>query len=741
MALTQSARLPGPSWDEEVVPALRKRLESESRTLAHRMSTLSLSSMDDHPLPNSAYSDRTVRQKHKGSPSASSQQSSSTGAQTLQSAFQPQQQHSNGIMPTATPRVSSELSTKTSFQRKRTYSSPYASDLPNGHPNGNSGPKGDTSKAIDPTRSLSPRPADVKPTRIPKAARTPANGTPSTTNSPYTNGYSHSTAVTPPSHSPELPYQTLPEQRRVQRGVVPSSTQSTVELPDRPSRQGSGLLNESPPFPADATMKSGFSYQGDDTQNEDPPRPSVDSEERPYEHWYRGEVSRNGGVGELRVGRRQEMLDIANYGHAIANKKKPTSNREKPADMVENPRRHRKRADSIAGMTDKERERDSLYLDDEHAKEIGRVLDEHPLTDLDNEGSDINSLLDHYGSTDAGPYAYIPEASHTSNLSEQWTQSAGAHEARSTTPTPSLIPRPSSRQQQPVIPPTRIPGPSSRRSSESRSSSAHNAPSMQRGASEPPQFPAASSSSKTPSPSPPPAPSSSSNSRQPYASATLPASTPQKKGMSPASKGSRTAASKATRAKTTAARKEQEEIANRKSVAYYPSPLGEGYDMADAIPSWTQPVHREGNWDEVVLPVVARKKGLDEHYENADGSPQPKKVDNMIAPAPGTFGFDHSKYRPPRDNFESIPMDEFGRAGGQRTDEDGHGAKLPNGLPTVHEGPHVPSRISPSPAPFSHYAPNNAQLASTSQGANANAQQDLKEEEVDSGGCCKCVIM
>jgi len=28
---------------------------------------------------------------------------------------------------------------------------------------------------------------------------------------------------------------------------------------------------------------------------------------------------------------------------------------------------------------------------------------------------------------------------------------------------------------------------------------------------------------------------------------------------------------------------------------------------------------------QVVLPVVARKKGLDGYYESADGSPQPKK--------------------------------------------------------------------------------------------------------------------
>lgn len=69
--------------------------------------------------------------------------------------------------------------------------------------------------------------------------------------------------------------------------------------------------------------------------------------------------------------------------------------------------------------------------------------------------------------------------------------------------------------------------------------------------------------------------------------------------MSPASKKSRATVSKATRAKVSATRKEQDDQLNRKSVAYYPTPTGQGDDdMADAIPSWTQPVHREGNWDE-----------------------------------------------------------------------------------------------------------------------------------------------
>jgi hypothetical protein len=33
-----------------------------------------------------------------------------------------------------------------------------------------------------------------------------------------------------------------------------------------------------------------------------------------------------------------------------------------------------------------------------------------------------------------------------------------------------------------------------------------------------------------------------------------------------------------------------------------------------------------------VLPVVARKKGLEDHYEDADGSPQPRKAVTSIEP-------------------------------------------------------------------------------------------------------------
>ena len=221
------------------------------------------------------------------------------------------------------------------------------------------------------------------------------------------------------------------------------------------------------------------------------------------------------------------------------------------------------------------------------------MLDESPLTDLDGEGSDVNSESEYYN----GPYAYIPEVEdNPTPKPEPWTPTPETVEALSPTPISvpsSMIPQPSSRQQQQPAPPTRIPTLStSRRSSDSRRSATSPTPApMTRGASEPPQLP---SSSKTP----PPATSSSSKARQQTnTSNTLPTSA-QKTTASPASKKSRTTASKATRAKTSATRKEQDEELNRESVAYYPTPTGQGDDnMADAIPSWTQPVG-EGNWDE-----------------------------------------------------------------------------------------------------------------------------------------------
>jgi len=56
---------------------------------------------------------------------------------------------------------------------------------------------------------------------------------------------------------------------------------------------------------------------------------------------------------------------------------------------------------------------------------------------------------------------------------------------------------------------------------------------------------------------------------------------------------------KAKRSKTTPSKKEDAE-AYRRSVACYPAPAGSD-ELMHAIPSWTQPVPRAGNWDDVCL--------------------------------------------------------------------------------------------------------------------------------------------
>ena len=176
---------------------------------------------------------------------------------------------------------------------------------------------------------------------------------------------------------------------------------------------------------------------------------------------------------------------------------------------------------------------------------------------------------------------------------------------------------------------------------------------------------------------------------------------------------------------------------------------------------------------QVVLPVVARKKGLDGYYESADGSPRPKKpiaAEKFVEPvrklsltphllgyllylrlwltnfgtalcyqAPGTFGFDHSKYRPPRDNDEFIPMDEFGRPAEERegSEEETRFANTPS---TLRKEEKASMRIprSTSPVPFSQYAPTKIKVVHSVQ--NAQPQPPLSDED-QNGGCCKCVIM
>lgn len=112
--------------------------------------------------------------------------------------------------------------------------------------------------------------------------------------------------------------------------------------------------------------------------------------------------------------------------------------------------------------------------------------------------------------------------------------------------------------------------------------------------------------------------------------------------------------------------------------------------------------------------------------------------------APGTFGYDHSKYRPPRgDEFAPIQMDEFGRPD---IAEEGTAADhLPQPRPpisTAHDDIRVGRRPEPppSPGPFSQYRTGTTTTSEPVAREKLDVE-NLKPEVENSAGCCKCTVM
>ena len=173
---------------------------------------------------------------------------------------------------------------------------------------------------------------------------------------------------------------------------------------------------------------------------------------------------------------------------------------------------------------------------------------------------------------------------------------------------------------------------------------------------------------------------------------------------------------------------------------------------------------------QAVLPVVARKKGLEGHYQQADGAPRvPKPVETVPEPvrslpshltaelchlklvsffatqAPGTFGF---KYRVRQDSQGiNTPLDNFAHDDALSRPEGAHPSELERPTGLASPPPQMRSSASPrpeSPAPFSHYV--NAipapvpQIRVTRPSTEAQKMEMQIEEEQESG-CCKCVIM
>lgn len=577
------------------------------------MSTTSMTSLEDH-YPHSSNPDSTVRERN-----ASPTYSSDHGRPIPRSANRNNHQGTNGKATKTHSRPDTAGSTvsKGPPRRTRTYSQSNTYDGPfqNGPAAGTNGPSNGL-PTPGPSRSTSPlyqqqlqgRTSDVKPTRIPVVARGRTPSISSHGHSVHSGRAGDASRNGPQPSSP--PVGAPPDLWAVEESEPWNHSHSTVSVS---SRQRSGILNETAPFEASSISsavsnqyKRGYSYEEPATTAV-LPRTSTDSDERPFEHWYRGDVYRNGGVGELRVGGKQEMLDIANYGHRYG-RSKPSKGSSTGIGIstIDDFPAQRKRADSVTAIG----ARESFYMDEERAKELANVLHEDPLTDMegDIDLDTSNSYMDHGPN---GPNSSTP---------------AVLNGHRGTTPSIKQ-----SLERERNAPETRIPGPAPRQLSEPPLSQIPTQ-SLHRGGSEPPPFPSSSSSSASVSGRP--------SVTQP-SSTHLHSETQKRRAKSPAASVSKKLKTKPSKSSL---RSKTQDEKNRRSVANYPEPPP-GDDMMDAIPSWTQPVPAGGNWDEVsilgylistfwslrsvcnqvVLPVVARKRGLDGHYEQADGATHSKK--------------------------------------------------------------------------------------------------------------------
>jgi hypothetical protein len=482
-------------------------LENESRVLAKRISAASIASIQDNS-PEFSQSPHSHNHYHRedGPGLSLSPRPSGIPRPSLQ-ASRPSMSDNRPTTPTQSG---------SPFKRTRTLSQPKLMDL-----------NILTTSRLE-TRATSPntpRPSDIKPTRIP----VPRMRTPSSSGHTQILGVARSDDDNGGHSSHHNPLPDGPPEPVAQQHLHPQTRGPSI----------------------DSTA----------------PRPSVDSEERPFEHWYRGEVSRNGGVGELRVGRRMEMLEIANYGHA------PT----RPADHWRNGgagvRRRR------AGSTDA-RLRESFYMetDSEHA----RVLDEAPPTDIE-DGMDFESDFEKQSAESMTHTRSRPTSSLASHqypglaAVDSRTNAAGVaigggdprSRTLSRTAQPSRIPTPSTSRQ--LSDPPRTPTPTQM-----------SAPAV-------PESPKAAPHKPRRDNATPPSP--------PRVPATVP-QTPKRRAKSPAAIAQSPSAKRSrSRAPPVSQPRPNRDDSSRRSVGEYPVPADE--DMADAIPTWTQPVSPGGNWDEV----------------------------------------------------------------------------------------------------------------------------------------------
>jgi hypothetical protein len=467
-------------------------------------------------------------------------------------------------------------------KRTRTQSTPYPYDRDSGGATIPAVPV--PSDQVHSATPSSPRKADDRSSKIPKVSGGVRSDSYGGSGSFYLPTRMHSTQHQPPDQRMEV----------YGSGAIPDSFSY--------KSRNTQILNEPPPFsPSASSMLSDIQYEqsrlvGLYTQ-EAAPRPSTDSVERPFEHWYRGESTRNGGVGELRVGR-SEMLDIAQFGHRPQPRVNPmsgvvTMSVANAASLLVSRR---------AGSLDRSRsgDRESWFIDDKTREVLGlhgKVMDESPLTDLE----DADAITE-------GPesvHGHRGRQRHSRRFSgrqEDNTTQVGAaqeqHMTRSAS-TPPIASMDAILQQQPPMASSTSMGagaPLVRENSKKSTKSTKSSKST-----------TLTAGRRTPTST--------------KAISTMPA-----KGVAAAANGTPSVARSSTasklpvttqKPKAKAAAKPKPRPAPKSTPAATSEPDHLAFDsttddtLVDAIPVFSTPVPRGGNWDDMILPTVAKKMGIE----------------------------------------------------------------------------------------------------------------------------------
>ena len=182
--------------------------------------------------------------------------------------------------------------------------------------------------------------------------------------------------------------------------------------------------------------------------------------------------------------------------------------------------------------------------------------------------------------------------------------------------------------------------------------------------------------------------------------------------------------------------------------------------FADAVPQWdNQPsLPASGNWDEVVLPTVAKKMRMatgdstELKVLGTSNRRDSKRDSQLVPPAPGTFDYDESKAHR-RNRQAEMQQFEFGVVRPEpepepepEIPEKRTSIALPVSRPPIQDSTDLPPSLPPSSLPPSNPRKERQELRRTKPAITVTTPsvewQDAKmEDDEHDAGCCKCVIM